>query len=144
MTEKQNKGTITQIIGVVADVHFPEALPNIFNALEVKMPSGETLTLEVQQHIGGNAVRAVAMSATDGLERGAEVVDTGAPIMVPVGPETLGRMFNVTGDVIDNLGPAKEKRNIPFTGQPRNLKNNPPNTKFWKPASKLLTLSVRF
>ena len=66
MTTK-NVGKITQIIGVVADVHFPEELPNIFNALEVKMPSGETLTLEVQQHIGGNAVRAVAMSATDGL-----------------------------------------------------------------------------
>ena len=129
MTTK-NVGKITQIIGVVADVHFPEELPNIFNALEVKMPSGETLTLEVQQHIGGNAVRAVAMSATDGLERGAEVVDTGAPIMVPVGPETLGRMFNVTGDVIDNLGPAKEKRNIPFTDQLRSLKNNLSNMKF--------------
>lgn len=105
-----NKGTISQIIGVVVDVHFPETLPAIYNALEVKMQSGEILTLEVQQHLGSNTVRAVAMSTTDGLQRDAEVKDTGKPISVPVGPGTLGRMFNVTGAVIDGLGEVKSEQ----------------------------------
>ena len=105
-----NKGTISQIIGVVVDVHFPEDLPAIFNALEVKMPNGSTLTLEVQQHLGSNTVRTVAMSTTDGLQRETEVVDTGKAISVPVGPGTLGRMFNVTGEVIDGLGDVKSEK----------------------------------
>lgn len=105
-----NKGTISQIIGVVVDVHFPENLPAIFNALEVKMPNGNTLTLEVQQHLGSNTVRTVAMSTTDGLQRETEVVDTGKAISVPVGPGTLGRMFNVTGEVIDGLGDVKSEK----------------------------------
>ncbi len=112
MTNKKcmNKGTISQIIGVVVDVHFPENLPAIFNALEVKMPNGNTLTLEVQQHLGSNTVRTVAMSTTDGLQRETEVVDTGKAISVPVGPGTLGRMFNVTGEVIDGLGDVKSEK----------------------------------
>jgi F-type H+/Na+-transporting ATPase subunit beta len=105
-----NKGTISQIIGVVVDAHFPEKLPAIFNALEVKMPGGETLTLEVQQHLGSNTVRAVAMNTTDGLQRETEVIDTGKAISVPVGRETLGRMFNVTGEVIDGLGNVKTEK----------------------------------
>ncbi len=105
-----NKGTISQIIGVVVDVHFPETLPSIYNALEVKMPNGGVLTLEVQQHLGSNTVRTVAMSTTDGLQRETEVVDTGKPISVPVGPGTLGRMFNVTGEVIDGLGAVKSEQ----------------------------------
>ena len=105
-----NKGTISQIIGVVVDVHFPEDLPAIFNALEVKMPNGSTLTLEVQQHLGSNTVRTVAMSTTDGLQRETEVTDTGKAISVPVGPGTLGRMFNVTGEVIDGLGDVKSEK----------------------------------
>ena len=105
-----NKGTISQIIGVVVDVHFPENLPAIFNALEVKMPGDETLTLEVQQHLGSNTVRTVAMSTTDGLQRETEVLDTGKAISVPVGPGTLGRMFNVTGEVIDGLGNVKSEK----------------------------------
>jgi F-type H+-transporting ATPase subunit beta len=109
-----NKGTISQIIGVVVDVNFPEKLPNIFTALECKMPGGETLVLEVQQHLGGNNVRTVAMSTTDGLERGLEVVDTDSPIMVPVGPETLGRMFDVTGLPIDNLEAPKNAKKYPI------------------------------
>ena len=108
--EKTNVGKISQIIGVVVDVHFPENLPAIFNALEVKMPSGGTLTLEVQQHLGSNTVRAVAMSTTDGLQRETEVTDTGKAISVPVGPATLGRMFNVTGEVIDGLGDVKSEK----------------------------------
>lgn len=109
-----NKGTISQIIGVVVDVHFPEKLPELFNSLEVKMPNGETLVLEVQQHLGSNNVRTVAMSTTDGLQRDAEVTDTGKPISVPVGPATLGRMFNVTGEAIDGLGEVKNEKTYPI------------------------------
>ncbi len=109
-----NKGTISQIIGVVVDVNFPEKLPTIYTALECKMPSGDILVLEVQQHLGGNNVRTVAMSTTDGLERGLEVIDTEKPIMVPVGPETLGRMFDVTGKPIDNLEAPKNNKTYPI------------------------------
>ena len=106
-----NKGTISQIIGVVADVEFKEnELPEIFNALETKLPDGRILVLEVQQHLGGNMVRTIAMSTTDGLERGAEVIDTGTPISVPVGPETLGRMYNVTGEEIDGKAHVETKK----------------------------------
>ncbi|MBI2038258.1 MAG: F0F1 ATP synthase subunit beta [Candidatus Magasanikbacteria bacterium] len=109
-----NKGKISQIIGVVVDVHFPENLPAIYNALETKTPNGETLTLEVQQHLGSNTVRTVAMNTTDGLQRDTEVTDTGRPISVPVGPGTLGRMFNVTGVVIDGLGEVKSDKVYPI------------------------------
>lgn len=110
----QNKGAVSQIIGVVVDVNFPGKLPEIYSALETKVSNGNKLILEVQQHLGGNTVRAVAMSTTDGLERGAEVVDTGAPISVPVGPETLGRMYNVIGETIDNKGAASAKKKYPI------------------------------
>ncbi|MFA5174891.1 MAG: F0F1 ATP synthase subunit beta [Patescibacteria group bacterium] len=114
MTEKQNTGIISQVIGVVVDISFPDKIPSIFNALETKMPNGDTLVLEVQQHLGSNMIRSVAMSTTDGLERGQEVVDTNKPIMVPVGPETLGRMYNVVGDTIDGLGESKTKKKYPI------------------------------
>ncbi|MBI5221831.1 MAG: F0F1 ATP synthase subunit beta [Candidatus Magasanikbacteria bacterium] len=109
-----NKGKISQIIGVVIDVKFDDKLPEIYNALEIKLPKGEKLVLEVQQHRGNNVVRTIAMSTTDGLERGMEVVDTGAPITVPVGPLTLGRMFNVVGEVIDNKPPVKAEKSYPI------------------------------
>jgi F-type H+-transporting ATPase subunit beta len=109
-----NTGIIKQIISVVVDIEFKEKIPDLYNALEVKMPSGDVLTLEVQQHVGSNTVRAVAMSTTDGLERGQEVIDTGAPINVPVGPETLGRMFNVVGTEIDGLGKIKTTKKYPI------------------------------
>ena len=101
---KPSQGEIKQIIGVVVDVHFSGTLPALYNALQAKLPSGETITLEVQQHLGAGTVRAVSMSTTDGLARGGAVTDTGAPISVPVGPATLGRMFNVTGEEIDGKG----------------------------------------
>jgi len=110
----QNKGTISQIIGVVVDVKFEDKLPAIYSALEIKTAKGEKLVLEVQQHRGSNTVRAVSMSTTDGLERGMEVVDTGAPITVPVGAVTLGRMFNVVGDVIDNKPAVKAEKSYPI------------------------------
>ncbi len=109
-----NKGTISQIIGAVVDVQFTEKLPEIYNALEIKQEGKETLVLEVQQHLGLDNVRAVAMSSTDGLERGQEVIDTGAPISVPVGEVTLGRMFDVAGNAIDNLGEVKRDKVYPI------------------------------
>ena len=109
-----NKGKITQIIGPVVDCRFDEQLPSIFNALRVKRADGSDLVLEAQQHLGNGVVRAVAMSSTDGLVRGAEVEDTGAAISVPVGEGTLGRMFDVVGNPIDNKGPVKTKEKYPI------------------------------
>jgi len=110
-----NIGKITQIIGVVADVQFEEdKLPNIYTALKTKMPDGKELILEVQQHLGSGMVRTIAMSAVDGLERGQDVEDTGSPIEVPVGPETLGRMYDVVGNTIDEQGESKTKKKYPI------------------------------
>ncbi|MGE3617719.1 MAG: F0F1 ATP synthase subunit beta, partial [Gemmatimonadales bacterium] len=104
-TSTQNLGTIVQVIGPVLDIEFaPEKLPEIYNAIEVKDPSGAipiNLVAEVQQHIGQNMVRAVAMSSTDGVTRGMQVVDTGSPITVPVGNVPLGRILNVLGEPVD-------------------------------------------
>ena len=106
-------GKITQIIGAVVDVNFESDLPEIFTALEVKN-SGNKLILEVAQHLGENAVRTIAMDATEGLKRGDEVINTGAPISVPVGPETLGRNINVIGEPIDERGEVKTKEKWPI------------------------------
>lgn len=113
-TKFMNKGKIIQIIGPVVDVQFEEGkLPAIYAALETTI--GKTkLVLETQQHLGEGAVRAVAMSSTDGLQRGTEVTDTGAPISVPVGDEVLGRIFNVLGDAVDNKPEAKAKKRLPI------------------------------
>lgn len=98
----QNVGHIVQIIGPVLDIKFSaDHMPAIYNAIEVKMKDGTTLVSEVAQHLGDDIVRCIAMSATEGLVRGMEAVDTGAPISVPVGTETLGRIFNVTGKAVD-------------------------------------------
>ena len=111
---EQNKGTVVQIIGAVLDIKFEEQLPGIYNALEMFFDDGRRLVAEVQQHLGNNVVRAVAMSGTDGLKRGIEVIDTGMPIKVPVGRTTLGRIFNVLGETVDNVGPivAEEYNSI--------------------------------
>ncbi len=107
VSERKATGRVTQIRGVVVDVEFPpDQLPEIYNAVQTVMPDGSTLTLETQQHLGNDTVRAVAMSTTDGLRRGQEAWDTGAPITIPVGPETLGRIFDVSGNTIDNKGPV--------------------------------------
>ncbi len=110
---KKNVGVITQIIGAVVDVQFNDKLPEILNALETDN-NGNKLILEVAQHLGESTVRAVAMDATEGLVRGAEVTDLEGPISVPVGTETLGRILNVVGDPVDEKGPVKasEKRPI--------------------------------
>ncbi|MDD4601225.1 MAG: F0F1 ATP synthase subunit beta [Negativicutes bacterium] len=109
-----NKGKITQIIGPVVDVEFGEKLPEIYHALEIGLADNGKLVLEVAQHIGGGKVRAVAMGSTDGLKRGMEVVDTGAPISVPVGKETLGRMFNLLGKAIDGKEEVKTEFHDPI------------------------------
>lgn len=108
-----NKGKVSQIIGPVVDVEFEKELPAISNALEVQVDKNK-LVLEVAQHIGRREVRAIAMGSTDGLKRSAEVSDTGAPISVPVGPETLGRMFNALGEPIDGKEQAKTKKKFPI------------------------------
>ncbi len=107
------KGKITQIIGAVVDVNFESDLPEIYTALEVNN-SGNKLILEVAQHLGENDVRTIAMDATEGLKRGDEVTNTGAPISVPVGPETLGRIINVVGESIDEKGEVKTKEKWPI------------------------------
>src|SRR6266478_9837080 len=103
MADKKNTGSIVEIKGVVLDAVFPNQLPAIYSALSIQTDHGE-LIAEVQQHLGDDRVRAVAMDSTDGLARGTEVLDTGAPISVPVGELTLGRLWNVTGDPIDEKG----------------------------------------
>ena len=109
-----NKGTIQQVIGPVVDVQFEQTLPAILAALETKNNEGKRLVLEVQQHVGSNTVRAVAMGSTDGLARGNIVTDTGAPISVPVGKESLGRMFNALGNPIDGKPTVKAKLSYPI------------------------------
>ena len=108
------EGSVTQIIGPVLDIEFPSGqLPKVFNALQVQS-TDNTITCEVQQLLGDNRVRAVAMSSTDGLQRGVTVIDTGAPITVPVGIPTLGRIFNVLGEPVDNLGPINSTDFLPI------------------------------
>jgi F-type H+/Na+-transporting ATPase subunit beta len=110
-------GTITQVIGAVVDVHFDGELPSILNALHTDN-AGQNLVLEVAQHLGENTVRTIAMDTTDGLVRGAQVVDTGAPISMPVGPETLGRILNVIGEPVDEKGPVVTKMRSPIHRAP--------------------------
>ncbi len=107
------KGKITQIIGAVVDVNFDSDLPEIYTSLEANN-SGNKLVLEVAQHLGENDVRTIAMDATEGLKRGDEVINTGSPISVPVGPETLGRIINVVGESIDEKGDVKTKEKWPI------------------------------
>ena len=110
---KNNIGTISQVMGAVVDVKFEGELPEILNALEVKN-QGNRLVLEVAQHLGESQVRTIAMDTTDGLMRGMDVVDTGDPIQMPVGPETLGRIMNVIGDPVDEKGPVKSTDSLPI------------------------------
>jgi F-type H+-transporting ATPase subunit beta len=112
-----NTGKIVQVVGPVVDVEFPDALPGIYNALTVdyKVQNQPVkLTLEVQQHLGDNWVRTVSMSATEGLKRGYEVIDTGAPISVPVGEGVMGRIFDVCGNPVDERGPVKAEKYYPI------------------------------
>jgi len=112
---KGSEGTVVQIIGTVVDLEFPaEALPSVYNAVEIDMGDGKSLIAEVQQHLGNNWVRALTMDTTDGLRRGSKAVDTGEPISVPVGEPCLGRLFNVLGEPIDDLGEVKSDEHWPI------------------------------
>jgi F-type H+-transporting ATPase subunit beta len=112
-------GTVKQIIGVVVDVEFPDGeLPALYTALQVQRPERNLITLEVQQHLGDNTVRTVSMNPTEGLTRGAEVINTGGPITVPVGEETLGRLLNVVGEPIDGLGDVGAQMRFPIHRPP--------------------------
>ena len=112
------KGRVAQVIGTVVDIEFPpDELPTLNNAVEIPQNGGK-LVLEVQQHVGNNWARCIALAPTDGLERGSEAIDTGAPIAVPVGRETLGRLFNIQGEPLDNLGPVNAKQRWPIHRPP--------------------------
>ncbi|MBB43525.1 MAG: F0F1 ATP synthase subunit beta [Rhodospirillaceae bacterium] len=114
MADTNNIGKIRQVMGAVVDVQFnPGALPEILNALHCEHAEG-TLVLEVAQHLGEATVRTIAMDATEGLVRGQKVIDTGSPITVPVGPETLGRIVNVVGEPVDERGPVETKERLPI------------------------------
>ena len=111
----EETGRVIQVLGGVVDVEFPTGtLPDIYEAIHVPRDDQSPLVLEVQKHLGNNEVRCVAMDSTDGLQRGSQVSSTGAPIQVPVGPETLGRVFNVLGEPIDKLGPVQAKLYYPI------------------------------
>ncbi|MBR5064601.1 MAG: F0F1 ATP synthase subunit beta, partial [Bacteroidales bacterium] len=118
-------GYIAQVVGPVVDVHFDisarnaeSELPRISDALQVKRPDGRNLILEVQQHIGEDTVRCVAMDSTDGLRRGLEVTNTERPIAMPTGSQIRGRVMNVTGDVIDGMGEMDRKETLPIHRDP--------------------------
>jgi len=131
-------GKIKQIIGAVVDVQFPnqQSLPEIYNALTIVRPGGEKLILEVQQHLGEDSVRAIAMDGTEGLVRGMEVIDSGKPISMPIGDDIYGRLFNVTGDAIDGL-PQLDKSN----GRP--IHANPPKFEDLSTATEVLFTGIK-
>ena len=115
MVETKNKGYVTQIIGPVLDIAFTEGnLPPIYSAISITLENNETTIVEVQQLLGDNKVRAVSMRSTDGLKRGTEAIDLGGPISVPVGTTTLGRIFNVIGEPVDNQGDVSYEETLPI------------------------------
>src|SRR5215467_5242021 len=118
-----NAGKIKQVIGAVIDVQFEGKLPEIYNALELKRSNGETLVLEVQQHLGEDSVRCIAMDGTEGLVRGLPVTDTGAAIAMPTGEGIKGRLFNVTGDPIDGLPAVSKANGRPIHSKPPAFEN---------------------
>ncbi|MFT4203219.1 MAG: F0F1 ATP synthase subunit beta [Chitinophagaceae bacterium] len=133
-----NSGKILQIIGAVVDVHFPDSdsLPEIYSALEVTRPNGEKIVLEVEQHLGEDSVRTIAMDATEGLVRGMDVVNTGATIMVPTGDEVLGRLFNVTGDPVDGMAAVSKAKG-------RSIHNLPPKFEDLSTSTEVLTTGIK-
>lgn len=134
-----NKGIIKQVIGPVVDVEFAGGVPAIYNALEIVL-NGTRLVMEVQQHVGGNMVRSVAMGPTDGLQRGAEVTDTGAPISTPVGKETLGRIFNVLGEPIDGGKEVSGKVKSPIHRQAPSFVDQSTTTEILETGIKVIDL----
>jgi F-type H+-transporting ATPase subunit beta len=148
MPEQQNVGKVVEIKGVVIDVVFTDTLPEINTALKVAVPvedgpDGE-LIAEVQQHLGDDRVRAVAMDSTDGIPRGVDVIDTGAPITVPVGKATLGRIFNVLGDPIDTDAPVEADERWPIHRDPPSFEDLQPTTEVFETGLKVVDLIAPF
>jgi F-type H+-transporting ATPase subunit beta len=144
-----NTGRIVEIKGVVIDAVFPDRLPQIYNALAIDIPAGDgssrTLIAEVQQHLGDDRVRAVAMDSTDGLSRGVVCVDTEAPISVPVGAPTLGRLWNVIGDPIDEAGPIPEgAERWPIHRDPPSFRDLSPKIEIFETGIKVIDLIAPF
>jgi len=143
-----NLGTVTQVIGSTLDAQFAEdQLPSIYNALKVDLSrtvlgetTNETLWCEVAQHLGGGRVRAVALGSTDGLQRGAQILDTGSAVQVPVGVETLGRVFNLVGEPIDGLGPVNATAFRPIHSDPPDFKDLSSKTEIFETGIKVIDL----
>ncbi|ABY36240.1 MAG: ATP synthase subunit beta [Chloroflexus sp.] len=140
------KGVIQEIIGVVIRAKFPEdEVPEIYNAIEIPLGNGDRLVCEVQQQLGNGVVKAVAMGSTDGLRRGLEVIDTGRPIAVPVGPATLGRVFNVLGDPIDGMGPiGPEVERRPIHRDPPSFEEQNTQAQIFETGIKVIDLIAPF
>src|SRR5216110_469671 len=140
----QVTGKVVQVIGSTFDVEFPEGhLPEIYNAVRVEEETeGHRIKLvgEVQQHLGGNRVRCVALGSTDGLYRGIDAVDNGAPVTVPVGKETLGRVFNLLGEPIDGRGPIHAQESRPIHRLPPPLAELSPKSEVFETGIKVIDL----
>jgi len=138
------KGKVVQVIGTVVDIEFPsDELPGLFNAIEITTDGVKTV-LEAQEHIGNNWVRCLALSPTEGLERGAEAIDTGAPLSVPVGRPTLGRLFNVLGEPLDNLGEVKAEEQWSIHRTPPTLEEQETTTEVLETGLKVIDLITPF
>ncbi len=146
VTQTGTKGKVVQVLGAVVDAEFPaDKLPEIYNKL-VTRPSGadQDLALEVEQHLGNNWVRCVAMGPTDGLQRGVDIVDTGGPISVPVGPKTLGRIFNVLGQAIDNKPDVVDAPHYPIHRPAPDLEDQAANIEVFETGIKVIDLVCPF
>ncbi len=138
------KGKVAAVIGTVVDIEFPpDELPALYSAIEIPT-DGDKIVLETQEHVGNNWVRCLSLSSTDGLERGAEAIDTGAPLTVPVGKATLGRLFNVMGEPIDNLGPVKAKERWPIHRPPPSFEDQETTTQVLETGLKVIDLITPF
>lgn len=146
VTNVGTKGTVVQVLGAVVDVEFPpDKLPEIYNELLTRPEGAEDdLSLEVEQHLGNNWVRCVAMGSTDGLKRGTDAVDTGAPISVPVGPKTLGRIFNVLGRPIDNKPAAEDAPRYPIHRHAPSLEEQASTVEVFETGIKVIDLICPF
>ncbi|MFC1908821.1 F0F1 ATP synthase subunit beta [Chloroflexota bacterium] len=138
------KGKVTQVIGTVVDIEFPpDELPELYNAVEIATDAGKVV-LEVQDHMGNNWVRCLSLSPTEGLERGAEVIDTGAAVSVPVGKATLGRLFDVLGEPLDNLGELKTEEHWPIHRTPPSFEEQETSTDILETGLKVVDLITPF
>ncbi len=149
MPEQQNVGKVIEIKGVVIDATFTDELPEIYNALKIELPAEDgreagVLIAEVQQHLGDDRVRAVAMDSTDGIPRGVDIIDTGGPISVPVGKPTLGRIFNVLGEPIDTDDPVEAGERWPIHRDPPGLDALEPTTEVFETGLKVVDLIAPF